>query len=54
MEIFSYLNGSFASVSDAESHHIENLTEFPGNPILEILIEIYKCVGKTHLLGFFP
>ena len=41
------------SVSDAQSHGIKILARFPGNPILEILIEIRHCVGSTNMRGKF-
>ena len=48
MDIFRRPNRLFDSVSDAESHDIKILTEFPGNPILEILIKNRNCVGSTN------
>ena len=39
MDIFCGSNRLFDSVRDAESHDIQILTEFPENPILEILIK---------------
>ena len=41
------------SVSDAKSHDIQILTEFPGKPILEILIKICNCVGGTNMRRCF-
>ena len=41
------------SVRDAESHDIKILIKFPGNPILEILIEFCNCVGDTNIRGCF-
>ena len=40
------------SVRDAESHAIKILTEFPGNPILEILIKFCDLVGGS-MRGWF-
>ena len=54
MDIFRGSNMLFDSVSDAESHDIKILTEFPGNPILEILIKNRNCVGSTNMRRCFP
>ena len=53
MDIFRSPNRLFDSVSDVESHDIKILTGFPGNPILEILVKIYNCVGCANMLGRF-
>ena len=47
--IFRSPNRFSDSVRDAESHDIKILTQFPGNPILEILIN-----GGTNMRGCFP
>ena len=52
--IFRSPNRFSESVRDAESHDIKILTEFPGNPILEILIKFCNCVGGTNMRGCFP
>ena len=39
--------------SDAESRDIKSLTRFPWNPILEILVKKYYCVGRTKMRGRF-
>ena len=52
--IFRSPNRFSDSVRDAESHDIKILTEFPRNPILEILIKFCNCVGGTNMRGCFP
>ena len=53
--IFNSPNRFSDSVRDAESHGIKILTRFPGNPILEILMKFYNCVGCTYMCRrFFP
>ena len=51
--IFCSPNRFSDSVRDAESHDIKILTEFPGNPILEILIKFCNCVGGNNMRGYF-
>ena len=53
MDIFHGPNRLFGSVIDAESYDIKILSQFPGNPSLEILIENCKCVGGTNVRGCF-
>ena len=50
-EIFWYLNRVPDSVKDGESDDIKNLSRFPGNPVLGIVIKICNCVGSTHIRG---
>ena len=45
--IFRSPNRFSDSVRDAESHNIKILTEFPGNPILEILVKFCDFVGGS-------
>ena len=47
MDIFRTPNRFSDSVGDAESHDIKILTRFARNPILEILIKNFNCVGCT-------
>ena len=53
MEIFRKLDKDSDSVKNFESHDIKFLTWFPRNPTLEILLNIWNCVGSTYMCGCF-
>ena len=53
MEIFPKPNRDSDSVKNSESHDIKFLTWFPGNPTLEILLNICNCVGCSYMRGCF-
>ena len=41
------------SVIHADSGDVKTLVQFSGNPILEILLNFWNCVGGTHMRGYF-
>ena len=49
VDIFRIPNSLFDSVRDDESRDIKSLAKFPGDQILEILIQKQNCVGSTEV-----
>ena len=51
--IFMLQKSENNSVINADSEDIKTLVQIFGSPILKFLFQFWKCVGVTHMRGFF-